>query len=135
MISREVESDLQNWARYSNAGSDGGPPIQRQAGSAEGRHIPDDGLIWETHQDKPIPINTDRARMVQNVYDTRLSSPERKVLQAQYPHQHRYMRDGKSGRFFDRAKAARTLGIPLRIYGEMLSRAARFVGEALDLRK
>ena len=128
MISREVESDLQNWARYSNAGTDGGPPIQRQAGSAEGRHIPDDGLIWETHHDKPIPINIDRARMVQNVYDTRLSSPERRVLQAEYPHRERYIAFDKRGRkYFDRSKAARLQGTPLRVYEAFLRKAAWIV--------
>lgn len=134
MISREVDADLLNWARWSNSGADGGPPIQRQAGSAEGRHIPDDGLIWETHEDRPVPINFDRAQIVQRVYDTRLSAPERQVIQAEYPHRERYMRGTKAGRIFERSIAARRLGLPIRIYGEMLGKAAKYVGEALDLR-
>lgn len=128
-----VEYDLHNWARWCNSGSDGGPPVQTQAASAEGRHIADDGQIWETQEDRPIPINVDRARIVQMVYDERLTPAERKVMQATYPHAYRYMATLKTGtRVFSTDKAARKLGVPLRIYAEMLARCRRLVSEALS---
>jgi hypothetical protein len=135
VISRETDADLLNWGRWCNAGPWPHPLPQGRAASAEGRHIPDLGDIWDDAPPSQPPINVDRAKIVQSVYDTRLTQPERKVLQSEYCHRDRYVRTRKSGaREFDRATAARRLGLPLRIYSDMLTRAARMVGEAVDLR-
>ncbi len=132
MIDPRTHSDLLNWARWANHGDDGGPPVQRQAASAEGRHIPDADTVFEESQDKPTPIFETRARIVQGVYDSRLSHAERKVLQAEYAHRKRYLRETRRGAWvFSRPAAARTLGMPMRIYSEMLGRCCRLVREAL----
>lgn len=111
------------------------PMPESKAASAEGRYIAESGDIWEDPPQKPIPINLHRALIVQQVYNDRLTQPERKVLQAEYPHRTRYLRPTKTGAvLFDTGAAARKLGLPLRVYKEMLNRAARFVGEALALR-
>ena len=131
MISRETESDLQNWGRWCNQGPWPHPLPSGRAASAEGRYIPPSDLGNDDIPNPPPPVNRDRALIVQSVYDHKLTQPERLVLRAEYPHRAFYMRQRKTGRFFDRAAAARKHGLPLRVYSDMLKRAATIVGRSL----
>ena len=125
MISRETDSDLQNWGRWCNQGPLPHPLPQSRAASAEGRYIAEAGDVWDDPPAKPAPVDVQRALIVQRVYDHLLSHSERKVLQAEYPHKDRYIVFDKRGRkYFDRAMAARRQGTPLRVYEAALRKAA-----------
>jgi hypothetical protein len=131
MITPAIDSDLRNWARWCNSGADGGPPIQRQAGSAEGKHVPVAGETFDEPSDRPPPVNVERARIVQSVYDQRLTPAERRVMQAEYAHRLRYLVPSGRGARFSPRKAARMLGVPMWVYSQMLARCGRLVREAL----
>ena len=128
-----IHHDLLNWARYSWSGPYPHPLPQSRAASAEGRWVPPSDLGNEEQEDKPPPINRDRAKKIDALYlDGIWGNAERWVMWAEYIHRHMFMKkDKRSNPFFDRNAAARKVGYPLSVYEANLRSAARIAGQAM----
>jgi hypothetical protein len=135
MISRETDADLWNWARWLQQQPLPHPlPIGRAA-SAEGRYLPPSDLGDVDAPKPPPPVNTDRAKAVQKLYEYAMSTQEKFVIREEYPYRHKHMRPTKlGGTQFDRSSAARKLGMPLRVYSTHLRDAAKLVSQTLAIR-
>lgn len=128
-----LESELRNWSRYQHSGKSPAPLPQTRAASAEGRYVAELGELYEEPADRPVPVNVDRAKVVDDVYDNQLTPTERRVLRGEYVSWRDYAVPDRNGTpRFRRSKAARLQGLPLRVYNDMLSRAKRLVERALS---
>lgn len=121
-----LHAELVNWSQWSWSGELPHPLPKGRAASAEGHYLAPSDLGDEPEQPRLRP-NVERARIVERVYQTRLSNRERFVLAAEYP------RRIVSGRVaYGRAGAARRMRISLAQYEGALRVAARQVELEFD---
>lgn len=126
MLPDWLHSELMNWATWAWSGEYPHPLPKRFAMSAEGHYLSPSDLGDEPEQPRLRP-NVERARLVEMVYQQRLTDRERFVLAAEYPRRYVTGR-AKHGRGF----AARRLKISLVQYEESLRIAARQVERVFE---
>lgn len=86
---RWVEDELWNWSRWCWMGEWPHPNPNVKCASAERNYLPPPADEEEGDEIKPIPVNCDRARKVQELYDA-LPLVEQRILQAEYPRRHEH---------------------------------------------
>lgn len=128
-----VEMEMWNWSRYCWDGAWPHPLPSTVCVSIEHRYRPQ-GLGVDPEPPRKIPINQERALVVESVYK-KLPLAEQRVLQAEYPRRHEY--DEYNYRFElirnVRAKVApRKIGITPFYYQLALERALNLVMRAFQ---
>ena len=119
-----IDSELWNWSRWLWSGDWPHPIPPNVAASAEGRFIDPSDLYREPRKPYIMP-NRERAEVVQEAWQNRMSERERLVIAAEYPRRHL---DGRLR--YGRAGVARRMRISLAMYETALRRAVRQVERA-----
>lgn len=119
-----VHHELENWSRWCWQGKFPHPLPSQTCASFE-KNYRRHGEEEEQLEDRPIPANADRAKIVQTVWDS-LSPRQQQVLRAEYPQRH------TSGRLHSMARAAKNLGMSADAYEAALCRAANSVKLAFE---
>lgn len=88
MIADWIAYELRNWGAWCRSGPPAGPPVQRMAGSAEGRFVSPSDMGDEDAPVQPIRPNRERAEVVHSVYLHRMDRRERRVCVLHYVQGH-----------------------------------------------
>lgn len=116
-----LDSELDNWARWSNSGSQGGPVEPVTCASYEKNYV---APPWESgeREERPRAIDTWAAERIERLW-RKLPALERDILRVSYPWRHRY---------YDQAHRARAVGIKQHDYWTVLNRAAWMIEAHLN---
>lgn len=122
-----IDSEFKNWARACWSGSWPHPLPPDHAMSIEGRFVPPAGEVFDPPEPRMPRPNMDRAAVVQTVFDSRLTQPERLALIFEYPKRLRVSNEDQRI-----SRSARKVGVPRHMYVESIQRAGRMVAQAFE---